>query len=95
MKNSHQTNFAPFDSSFAQQSAESFKDIWSMQLKLGQAFMEQSVRGSQMFADFAHTQMNETLRLSQETFKMGMNFGEEIRKNYSDITTKSTTQKSA
>jgi hypothetical protein len=56
------------------------KDAAALQLKTAQLFLDQSVKLTQTFADFYHTQATESLKLSQACVATGKEIASEVRR---------------
>ncbi|RYZ71133.1 MAG: hypothetical protein EOP05_12390 [Proteobacteria bacterium] len=56
------------------------KEMFSMQMKTAQMFMDQSVKLSQTFADFYQSQAAEGMKLTQACMTTGKGVAEELRR---------------
>lgn len=56
------------------------KDLFGMQMRTAQSFMDQSMKLSQTFADFYQTQAAEGLKLTQACVATGKGVAEELRR---------------
>ncbi|MEN0060195.1 MAG: hypothetical protein AAGB31_15255 [Bdellovibrio sp.] len=76
----------PFQA-YATHTNEAIRDFWGWQMKTGQEMFDQGLRYAQACTDFAQTQWQESTRLSQEVFKIGLSNMEEMKKTFTTHTT--------
>ncbi len=65
---------------------ESFRDLLALQTKAAQTLLDRSMALSQSFTDHVHTQMNESMKLTQECLKYGRSFTETMNKTAFEFT---------
>jgi hypothetical protein len=60
---------------------DSFRDLFSIQVRTAQVIADRSLGLSQTWTDFVQNQMHEGMKISQECVKYGMSLTENVKKS--------------
>jgi hypothetical protein len=88
MANKEHTNFENPYLGYAETATHTLREVWGWQMKATQSLFDQSLRAAQTYADFAQTQLQESVRLSSEIMKMNMATTEDLKKSFTTLTDK-------